>query len=433
LLAPDARVELLQTVREVLPRTVVLRPTLLLDNFSGPLRPALEGGVIPQGIPADVRVAYISAEDQAAHAVAALDRPELAGELLPIAGADAVTGPELAQVLGAALGAPLTYLPMSEAQTREALAFAGEDVAAAVAQMYLWEGTDGADQLAPDLSRTREALGVTPTPLADWARAQPAPSPGGRLSAAEARLSRGRRGSTRPASRCAASLPGRTSAAGPRTPRSARTARGPARAGSSGPCPSAGGRPARRAARRSPYHRHDGGVVRHPGEVQRGGVPTGARAEPEGSAAIVRSSPICSTAAIDSRRSASRSSAGTASSRRTNHSDCSSSPLLGRVLEPEVGQPRVPGPGHAELLGAGVAGHARHRVARAVRQLGAEPGVRASSADGASVRSLRQAVCCCGLRQSLNRLTLYPADTSASYCSRTISCGSPSYTYCRTS
>jgi len=174
--APDARVELLETVREVLPRTVVLRPTLLLDNFSGPLRPALEGGVVPQGIPADVRVAYLSAEDQAAHAIAALDRPGLAGELLPIAGADAVTGPELAAALGQAMGKQLTYVPLSQAQVREALAFAGEDVAAAIAQMYAWEAADGAGQLNPDLTRTRQALATAPTPLADWAASALAPT-----------------------------------------------------------------------------------------------------------------------------------------------------------------------------------------------------------------------------------------------------------------
>lgn len=164
--APDARVALLETVREVAPHAVVLRPTLLLDNFSGPLRPALDGGVVPQGVPADVPVAYLSAEDQAAYAVAALDSPELAGELLPIAGPDAVTGPTLAAVLGRALGRPLAYVALTPAQVREALGFAGE----AVAEMYHWEGTAGADQLAPDLTRTRALLGVAPTPLADWAQ-----------------------------------------------------------------------------------------------------------------------------------------------------------------------------------------------------------------------------------------------------------------------
>ncbi len=167
--APDARVELIETVREVFPRTVVLSPTLLLDNFSGPLRPALDGGVVPQGILPEVPVSYISSEDQAAYAIAALDRPGLAGEFLRIAGADTLTGPELAAILGQAMGKHLTYMPLSEPEVRQALAFAGEEVAAAVAQMYAWEGTEGSHLLAPDLTHTREVLGVTPTTVADWA------------------------------------------------------------------------------------------------------------------------------------------------------------------------------------------------------------------------------------------------------------------------
>lgn len=167
--APDARVRLLQTIREVAPATVVLRPTLLLDNFSGGLRAALDGGVVPQGIPADVPVAYLSTDDQAAYAIAALERPHLAGELLPIAGPDAVTGPTLAAVFSHTLGRHLTYVPMTAEEVRQNLSFLGDVVSRAVAEMYAWEGTHGTDQLAPDLSRTRDALGVTGTPVAHWA------------------------------------------------------------------------------------------------------------------------------------------------------------------------------------------------------------------------------------------------------------------------
>jgi hypothetical protein len=74
------------------------------------------------------------------------------------------------------MGTPLAYVPMTQDQVREALSFVGEEVAAAIAQMYAWEGTHGADQLAPDLTRTREALAVTPTPLAEWARSALAPA-----------------------------------------------------------------------------------------------------------------------------------------------------------------------------------------------------------------------------------------------------------------
>lgn len=173
--APDARVEVVRTIRDLTPGAVILSPTLLLDNFSGPLRPALQSGVVPQGIPADVPVAYLSAEDQATFAVAALDRPDLKGEFLPIAGTEAVTGPTLAAVISEAMSAPLAYVPMTEDETRGALSFLGPEVSAAVAQMYAWEGSAGAAYLAPDMARTVEALGVTAAPLSTWAAAAFAP------------------------------------------------------------------------------------------------------------------------------------------------------------------------------------------------------------------------------------------------------------------
>jgi hypothetical protein len=42
--------------------------------------------------------------------------------------------------------------------------------------MYAWEGTAGADQLAPDIRGARELLGFAPTPLAVWARQALAPA-----------------------------------------------------------------------------------------------------------------------------------------------------------------------------------------------------------------------------------------------------------------
>jgi uncharacterized protein YbjT (DUF2867 family) len=146
---PDARVELLRTVREVLPRTVVLRPTLLLDNFSGPLRPALDGRGGPAGHPRRRPRRLHQRGGPGGLRRRRPGPPELAGELLPIAGADSVTGPQLADVLGRAMGKQLTYLPLSEVQVREALAFAGEEVAAAVAQMYAWEGTTAPTSSTP--------------------------------------------------------------------------------------------------------------------------------------------------------------------------------------------------------------------------------------------------------------------------------------------
>jgi hypothetical protein len=45
--APDARVTLLEMIREKVPQAVVVSPTLYLENFSVALRAAIEQGVIP--------------------------------------------------------------------------------------------------------------------------------------------------------------------------------------------------------------------------------------------------------------------------------------------------------------------------------------------------------------------------------------------------
>ncbi len=172
LAGPDARLALLQRVRELLPNAVTLSVTLYLENFSVALRQAIEYGAIPQAIPADVPVAYLSQKDHAALVVAALEDSSLAGELLRFGGAEAHTGPELAAVVGEALGRPVAYQALPpEAIVPLLTPLTGERVAAQVAEMYAWEGSTGRDLLAPDSGPVLDRLGVRLPTLREWARA----------------------------------------------------------------------------------------------------------------------------------------------------------------------------------------------------------------------------------------------------------------------
>lgn len=168
--APDARLDLVEVIAELAPHAVVLIPTLYLENFSGPLRAALDAGVIPYPIPEDVPVRYLSLDDHAASAIAALDRPHLAGQHLRVAGPDSLTGTQLAQTLSAALLRPLHYQAITpDAFGGQLAAFLPRPVADAVAGMYAWEGAAGAPLLNPDPSATTTALGVQLTTVAHWA------------------------------------------------------------------------------------------------------------------------------------------------------------------------------------------------------------------------------------------------------------------------
>ncbi|PJE95991.1 NmrA family transcriptional regulator [Streptomyces carminius] len=161
--------------------TVVLRPTVYLDNLFGPWHgPALvDDGVLAYPLPAWRRVAWLALDDLAAATVAALeDRDGLAGPadgVVELGGAEAVTGPELAAVFSSVLGREVVYRPLGADVFETSLAGAvGAESAAGVAGVYRYAaGTQAPRLFAPDPSGAARALGVRPVPLAEWVGGRP--------------------------------------------------------------------------------------------------------------------------------------------------------------------------------------------------------------------------------------------------------------------
>lgn len=168
---PDAKLELLDRIRATAPSATVLSPTFFLENFSTALRAAVLGGVIPQALPENVPVRYLSLDDQAAFVVAALERPELAGRHLPIAGAESLTGAALAERIGVALERPVAYHAIPpEAFRAQLLAFLDPAVVDALTGMLVFAGGEGAPLLDPDLAPTLAALPIPTESVVEWAR-----------------------------------------------------------------------------------------------------------------------------------------------------------------------------------------------------------------------------------------------------------------------
>jgi uncharacterized protein YbjT (DUF2867 family) len=89
----------------------VFRPTVYMDNWlSGFAKPVLvREHVYRYPHKPDLRFTPISLRDVAKFMVAALDRPDLAGERLRIAGPEALGPQDIAGALSAAMGVPIAY------------------------------------------------------------------------------------------------------------------------------------------------------------------------------------------------------------------------------------------------------------------------------------------------------------------------------------
>jgi len=121
---------------------------------------------------ADHRQAWISTEDQAALALAALTRPDLAGRWLRIG--EQYTGPELAAGISKGLGRTIRYVPLDPTDFgRYLIPVMGEMVAQLLADDYAMLNTrPAALHLDDDTTGVRDLLRVPATSLADWARNQ---------------------------------------------------------------------------------------------------------------------------------------------------------------------------------------------------------------------------------------------------------------------
>ncbi|MEM9327174.1 MAG: NmrA family NAD(P)-binding protein [Bacteroidota bacterium] len=167
----DARRTMVELAANHMPDTPILSSTEYLENLSTAYRqPIVENGVIPQTVPATLKVNYLSWDDLASYVIAALDSDELLGQVYPIGGKEGIDGNDLAQRLGKVIGREVHYAPISHEQLRGFLTpIMGPDVAKDYAEFYQWQDTTGASLLNPDTSQIRQKLGVELTSFEDWA------------------------------------------------------------------------------------------------------------------------------------------------------------------------------------------------------------------------------------------------------------------------
>jgi uncharacterized protein YbjT (DUF2867 family) len=167
--AYDIKRELIAYVKQSGIPSIVLQPIFYMENF---LIPGVVGNeTLAYPVPADLPIAWISMEDAAAYGVYALDHPELAGQILPIVGPEALTGNQLAEQFSAALDQEIQFYSLPVDAFEGAMApILGKEPAAGLADSYKWVGLNAKLLPKPDQVIDELRSAAPGTPLIEWVK-----------------------------------------------------------------------------------------------------------------------------------------------------------------------------------------------------------------------------------------------------------------------
>ncbi|OMF15526.1 hypothetical protein BK131_11750 [Paenibacillus amylolyticus] len=137
----DVKREMIEYVQQSGIPTILVKPTLYMENF---LIPGLiNNGMLFYPVPADRPIPWISSEDAAQYHYYALTHPELAGQVLLAPGPEALTGAELGERFTQALGQDITFNSLNYDDFETALSpVMGADQAAGIGGFYRWIGAN---------------------------------------------------------------------------------------------------------------------------------------------------------------------------------------------------------------------------------------------------------------------------------------------------
>lgn len=166
----DARLKAVEMFRQRIPHVTVVTATQFLENFSQGLRQAIEYGVLPYCVPADAPVAWLALDDYAELVARIVGDDALVGQRIDLGGAEAITGPELAGVVGDALGRRVTYqFVPPEGFAAQLAPYVGADVAAQISDLVHWSTGAGAPIATPAVEAVFARLGYRPLTVEAWA------------------------------------------------------------------------------------------------------------------------------------------------------------------------------------------------------------------------------------------------------------------------
>lgn len=171
----DASTQGMQAVLNSGIPAIVLQPSIYLENLHiDPFLPHLktQGVLDYPPVPESLKVSWTSHHDQARIAVAALTRPDLAGQSFEVATPGAVTGAQLADLLKGYAGQNVRFAPITPAEFGQRVADVLQSPATgfALTDLYSTLSSMAPDALTIDTDAIEALFGVTLTSIEDHLR-----------------------------------------------------------------------------------------------------------------------------------------------------------------------------------------------------------------------------------------------------------------------
>lgn len=158
---------------------VFIEPVVFMDNmyriWTRPL--IMREGVFAYPAKPTLEISWVCLEDVAQAMTNALLTSAADGRHVPLGGPEALVGDEVAERLSTALGKPVRFqsLQPSEFASRMSMLVTGSEtiepnsIYHGMAQFYAWYNDQPRSPLTVDPALAKDLLGVTATPLVDWA------------------------------------------------------------------------------------------------------------------------------------------------------------------------------------------------------------------------------------------------------------------------
>jgi len=170
LLAIDIKVAIKELFDASDLKVITVMPDVYIDNLSAPwsIPVVVNNKILPYPIAAGKKIPWVSHADLGKYVAKAIERPELAGQILPIGG-NLLSGEEIAKAISQKNKEKISFVsvPVDEFEKQLTPGF-GALAAKEISNIYRYVAAHYQDFTSKDFEKTNSLLSITPQTLNDW-------------------------------------------------------------------------------------------------------------------------------------------------------------------------------------------------------------------------------------------------------------------------